>query len=167
VNTSLQTSTTTQRNSSLATLFTTLASGHHAVLWFVKTMANVWPYTKRTAMYVSAKLDSQEEIVKPVRLFPMAVILGLYDESENCWLVNFFVRVRVLGLGLALDEGRHGFRILRMVWRKERKGNVVCWTQQGDDYLPRQHNETLWHNAAFMITKEVSLPARLRGDRDD
>ncbi|KAK2560288.1 hypothetical protein P5673_017282 [Acropora cervicornis] len=27
-------------------------------------MANVWPYTKRTAMYVSAKRDSQEEIVK-------------------------------------------------------------------------------------------------------
>ena len=47
-------------------------------------MANVWPYTKRTAMYVSAKRDSQEEIVKPVRLFPMAVILGLYNESEYC-----------------------------------------------------------------------------------
>ena len=47
-------------------------------------MANVWPYTKRTAMYVSAKMDSQEEIVKPVRLFPMAVILGLHDESEHC-----------------------------------------------------------------------------------
>ena len=35
-------------------------------------------------MYVAAKLDSQEDIVKPVRLFPMAVILGLYNESENC-----------------------------------------------------------------------------------
>ena len=47
-------------------------------------MANVWPYTKRTAMYVSAKMDSQEEIVKPVRLFPITVILGLYDVSEHC-----------------------------------------------------------------------------------
>ena len=44
---------------------------------------NVWPYTKRTAMDVSAKRDSQEEIVKPVRLFPMAVILNLYKESVN------------------------------------------------------------------------------------
>ena len=35
-------------------------------------------------MYVSAKRDSQEEIVKPVRLLPMAVILNLYKESENC-----------------------------------------------------------------------------------
>ena len=46
-------------------------------------MANVWPYTKRTAMYVSAKRDSQEEVVKPVRLSPMAVILNLYKESVN------------------------------------------------------------------------------------
>ena len=35
-------------------------------------------------MYASAKRDSQEEIVMPVRLFPMAVILGLYKESEHC-----------------------------------------------------------------------------------
>ena len=47
-------------------------------------MANVWLYTKRTVMYVSAKRDSQEEIVKPVRLFPMAVILNLDKENENC-----------------------------------------------------------------------------------
>ena len=46
-------------------------------------------------MYASAKRDSQEEIVKPVRLFPVAVILGLYEESEHCWLVNVFVRVKV------------------------------------------------------------------------
>ena len=56
---------------------------HHAALWFVGTMANVKPYTKRTAMYVSAKRDSQEEIVKLVRLSPMAVILNLYKESVN------------------------------------------------------------------------------------
>ena len=35
-------------------------------------------------MYAFVKRDSQEEIVKPVRLFPMAMILGLYDESDHC-----------------------------------------------------------------------------------
>ena len=40
--------------------------------------------------------------------------------------MNVFVWVRVLGLGLALDEGRHGLRVLRMGYGKEGKGNVEC-----------------------------------------
>jgi len=30
-----------------------------------------------------------------------------------------------------------------------------------------RHYGIMRHNAAFKITKEVALPARLRGDRDD
>ena len=46
-------------------------------------------------MYVSAKRDSQEEIVKPVSdRFPMAVILNLNKESENFWPLNVFVKIR-------------------------------------------------------------------------
>ena len=39
-------------------------------------------------MYASAKRDSQEEIVKLVRLFPVTVILSLYEETEHASLTG-------------------------------------------------------------------------------
>ena len=42
------------------------------------------------------------------------------------------------------------------------KGMTIC-----RESTMRHYGIMMWRNAAFMITKEVALPARLRGDRDD
>ena len=43
---------------------------------------------------------------------------------------------------------------------EQSKGTSIC-----RESIIRHYGTT--RNAAFMITKEVALPARLRGDRDD